>query len=163
MKNVFGILLCLIMLFFCGMNVYAEDTTGMEELIMEESENAEMLVESENLPCPYTLYIMAVHTTITKDEEEKIIMGVQVYCTVTMQEISTEFYLQQETSKGWVTIGGITVTSEDVGHHVKVVTVSHAPSGNYRVKTVNKVRDYNGFAESETGLSPEMYYYNPDL
>lgn len=144
------------------MNVMVSAEDGIQ--MMETVEiDVEKYFEDSNFPSPYALYIMGVNTTITKKDDGNMVMGVQVYCTETMQEIMTIFYLQQEISGNWVTVASATVTSEDEYHHVKAMSVRNAPSGNYRVKTVNRVRDYNGYAESYTGYSPEMVYYNPNL
>ena len=164
MKRILSILLVCIFVFSSDVLVQANQEFQDSEYIVEEVTDDEIEpVDRENLPCPYTLYIMGVHTTIRDKEDGKIYMGVQVYCTETMQEIKTIFYLQQQTSSGWSNVATGTITSEDVNHHVKVMSVLYAPSGNYRVKTVNQVKSYNGYTESITGFSPEMYYYNPNL
>ena len=164
MKQIFKVLISVFLISMLSVTAFAEENTEIigNGLVMMEAEIAEDVGE-QHLPCPYTLYILGVATTITEKDDGRILMGVQVYCTETMQEITTVYYLQQAISGSWVNVGSYTVTSEDVTHHVKAVYVSNAPSGNYRVKTVNRVRDYNGFAESVTGFSPDMIYVNPDL
>jgi len=164
MKRLLRIFMSVLLISSLSVNVLAAENTPEIDYSMAMSDSEIMEETSElDLPSLRTLYILGVLTTITEKDDGRILMGVQVYCTEIMQEITTVFYLQQEISGGWVNVASYTVTSEDVDHHVRAAYVINAPSGNYRVKTVNRVRDYNGFAESVTGFSPNMRYYNANL
>ena len=159
MKKFVSILLVTIMMFLSTIFVYASETS---EYILEEVPYGNFENESkEELPCPYTLYIMGVTTHITDKGDGKIYMGVEVYCTHIMKKITTNFYLQQLINNKWVDVARHTCVGDDTDYMIAFVSVAQPPSGTYRVQTMTMVEDYNGFAEATEGVSGAIDFISP--
>ena len=148
-----------LVLTFCSATVYASEVNGyVVEEVPYDLENIEV---NEDLPCPYTLYIMGATTHITDKGDGKIHMGVEVYCTHTMKKITTTFYLQQLFSGIWRDVCEVEGYVDDSSFMIKFISVSYPPSGTYRVRTLNMVEDYNGYAEVVEGYSGDIHFVSP--
>lgn len=160
-KICYMLLACIMMLFnvsFVGAEDGSEDSGYVLEVVSPESLGIQL---GQDLPNPYTLYIMNVHTHITDKGDGKIHMGVEVYCTHTMKEITTTFYLQQLISNKWVDVCEVTSTADDSSFMIKFISVSYPPSGSYRVRTITMVEDYNGYVEAAVGNSGDIDFVSP--
>lgn len=115
----------------------------------------------EDLPCPYTRYIMGATTHIIDKGDGKLYMGVEVYCTEVMKQIVTNFYLQQWIDGRWVEVCSHTSSRNDSDFMIAFVSVSYPPSGTYRVRTMTMVVDYYEFAEATEGNSGDIDFVSP--
>lgn len=145
---VMTVMLCLMQV----MPIYAEESNSTEwyEMIEEEFEFTE---NNDTGVVPYTLYIMDVMTSLAKLGSNKLGLRADVYCASTVQSISIKFYLQKKSGSSWINVSSGTVSASNVSYTAKSMTVSGVTSGTYRAKTVTRVVDKYGYAETVTGYS----------
>ncbi len=161
MKKLVCIFLVITIIFSETILVYA-GVNNDYGFVLEEVSPESIGFESEReLVNPYTLYIMGATTHITDKGDGKIHMGVEVYCTYRMKKITTTFYLQQLISNQWVEVCSATGSVNDSDFMIKFISVSYPPSGSYRVRTINMVEDYNGYAEAVEGYSGDIVFVSP--
>ena len=143
-------------LFLYAFPVYAEENSTEEwyEMIEEEFE-----LEEENIGdiSPYTVYIVDVQTSLAKLSSSKLGLRADVYCDSTVQSIVVTFYLQKYNGSSWVNVSsGTASAATNVSSTAKQATVSGLSSGTYRAKTVTRVTDKYGYAETVTGYSGSL-------
>lgn len=137
--------------------VYAEDNSDTEwyEMVEEEFNVAEDNID--DLATPYTLYIMNVQTSLAKLSSSKLGLRADVYCTSTVQSITVTFYLQKYNGSTWVNVSsGTPSPTTNVSSTAKQATVSGLSSGTYRAKSITRVVDKYGYAETVTGYSGSL-------
>lgn len=148
------ILSCMLLLY--AFPVYAEENSTEEwyEMVEEEFEFEE---ENVGIISPYTLYIVDVQTSLAKLSSSKLGLRADVYCASKVQSITVTFYLQKKSGSTWVNVASGTPSSAtNVSSTAKQVTVSGVSSGTYRAKSITRVIDQYGYAETVTGYSGYM-------
>lgn len=161
-KIISFILLFTLICFHSNISVYAKENDLKYDFI--EVSTSETVIEyNEELPRPYTLYIMNVITHIIDKGNGTIHVGAEVYCTQQMKKITVKFYLQQAINNKWVTVATATVSEEDTDFLVRFVYASNPGSGTYRAVASAMVEDYNGYAEATDGYSGDINFVNPYL
>ena len=151
-KYVTFILICVIFV-MQSFSVYAEENSTDEwyDMVEEEFNMGEDVAVGV---MPYTLYVMDVQTSLAKLSSSKLGLRADVYCTSTVQSITVKFYLQKKSGSSWVNVASGTPSSAtNVSSTTKQVTVSGLSSGTYRAKSVTRVIDRYGYAETVTGYS----------
>lgn len=152
-KKYIAFLLASLLLVLQVLPVYAEENSSTEWYEMVEEE-FEPVGEGIGNITPYTQYIIDVQTTIAKISSSKVGLRADVYCASTVQSITVTFYLQKKSGSTWVNVSsGTSSASTNVSSAAKQATVSGVSSGTYRAKSVVRVCDAYGYAETLTGYS----------
>ena len=138
--------------------VYAENNNDVEEWYEMVEEEIEVIQDNtNNMVMPYTLYIVNVQTSLAKLSSSKLGLRADVYCASKVQSITVTFYLQKKSGSTWVNVASGTPSSAtNVSSTAKQVTVSGVSSGTYRAKSITRVIDQYGYAETVTGYSGYM-------
>lgn len=158
MKKNICLLLACIMLITMTMPTYADGAGNTinewyEMVIQTPDFSLENISSGEDLISPQTMYIMNVQTTIRNMGSGKVGILCDVYCNQSVKSIVTIFSLQKLTNGSWKTVSSGTTSVSNSARLSKSATVSGVSSGTYRAKTVTKVTDSNGHAETMTGYS----------
>lgn len=131
--------------------VHAENSESEWFQMVEES------YEDINQPTseiePYTMYLMNVHTYLSKLSSTKLGLRADVFCSATVKTIQITFYLQKLYGTTWKNVSSGVASASNTSTTVKQMTVSGLTSGTYRAKTVTMVVDSMGYAEAVTGYS----------
>lgn len=141
-----------VMMLMQVMPAYAEENSTEEwyELVEEEFETPEEI--SPGI-MPYTQYIMDVMTSLKKISSNKLGMRADVYCISKVQSITITFYLQKKSGSTWVNVASASASASNVSSTAKQMTCTGVSSGTYRAKTITRVVDKYGYAETLTGYS----------
>ena len=154
-KRFIALLLSCILL-LCAFPVYAEEQNMDEwyEMVEEEFDTVEEDIEDI---APYTAYIVDVQTSMAKISSSKLGLRADVFCASTVKSITVTFYLQKYTGSSWKSVSsGTASTSTNVSSTTKQMTCTGVSSGTYRAKTITRVIDNYGYAETVTGYSGSM-------
>ena len=155
MKKYFGILLSIILLTL-SVPVYAEENseTSYPMIFEEEGSEIDSLFEDvEENVMPRSQYISTVLTSAKYLGSNKVAIHVDAYCNSVVKSITSAFYLQKYTSSGWVNVSSGTISVSNSNKLSKTGTVSGVPSGTYRAKSITRVMDNYGYAETLTSYS----------
>lgn len=155
-KRYVAIIMVCVMFILQAFPVYAEENSTDEwyEMVEENFEPTEDFAEGI---MPYTLYIMDVQTSLAKLSSSKLGLRADVYCTTTVQSITVTFYLQKYNGSTWVNVSsGTPSPATNVSSTAKQATVSGLSSGTYRAKSITRVVDKYGYAETVTGYSGSL-------
>lgn len=141
-----------LVLFICQIvPVHAENNESEWFPMVEE--NYEDFNESTSEIEPYTMYLMNVHTYLSKLSSNKLGLRADVFCSSTVKTIQITFYLQKQYGTTWKNVSSGVASASNVSTTVKQMTVSSLTSGVYRAKTVTMVVDSLGYAEAVTSYS----------
>lgn len=151
-KSVLVFFVSLCMLFSC-IAVHAEETDGEEWFEMIEGEEDAVAQEIVN---PYNLYLNNVITFISNPQDNDLRLRAEVYCSETMAEITTIFYLQKKYSSGWKNVSKGTATKTNSHYMYKNMYVYDVTPGEYRCATNTMVTDYTGYPETLDAYSASI-------
>lgn len=161
MKKYISIILTLILMITLAMPIYAEEeSTGDEwyEMQFEEDElTLENIVKPGDTISPQSLYILGAHTTIKYQGSGKVAILGNVYCSQTVQSITSTFYLQKLSGGSWTSVSSGTTSVSNANKLSKTGTISGVSSGTYRSKIVSKV-SHNGHSEVVTVYSGSITF-----
>lgn len=155
MKKYFCLLLS-IMLLALSIPVYAEENSEESYPMTFEEEGSEidnLFENQEPQIVPRSKYISTVQTIAKYLGSNKVAIRVDAYCNSVVSSITTAFYLQKHTSSGWVNVSSGTTSVYNSNKLSKTGTVTGVPSGTYRAKSITRVMDSYGYAETLTGYS----------
>lgn len=139
------------MLFSC-IAVHAEET---EEEWFGMIEGEEEVVPQE-IVNPYNLYLNNVITFISNPQDNDLRLRAEVYCSETMAEITTIFYLQKKYSSGWKTVSKGTASKTNSHYMYKNMYVYDVTPGEYRCATNTMITDSIGYSEFMDSCSPSI-------
>lgn len=160
MKKYISILLAFVLTFALGMTVYADEEIGEEWYEMQFEEDGltlENITKPEDTVSPQSLYIMGAHTTIQYRGSGKVGILGNVYCSQTVQSITSIFYLQKLSGGSWKSVSSAATSASNANSLSKTATVSNLSSGTYRSKIVSKV-SHNGHSETITVYSGSITF-----
>ena len=145
-----------VMLMTLSIPVYAEENIEENYPMIFEVEGSEidnLFEDEEPQVMPRSQYISTVVTTAKYLGSNKVAIHVDAYCNSVVKSITSIFYLQKYTGSGWVNVSSGTISVSNSNKLSKTGTVSGVPSGTYRAKSVTRVMDIYGYAETLNSYS----------
>lgn len=145
------ILLSIVMIMFLlgqTLNVWGQEKEWFDlKEITVDTESESILDESVEVT-PFSRYIMGAKVIIKRPSTDVIMMRTEVYCTETMQSISTTFTLQKKVGTSWVNVGQKTVSTTNDNSMYKSVEATGVSAGTYRCVADTRVTSKTGYMES---------------
>lgn len=145
----------LLVMFLLGqtLTVWGQETEWYDLHEVTVDSQMDTLLDRSPVITPYSRYIMGSKVIIQRPTTDVIMMRSEVYCTDTMQSISTKFTLQKKVGSSWVKVGEKTVSVSNDNSMYKSVEATGVSSGTYRCLADTQVTSKTGYKESVSLIS----------